>query len=87
MNDELIEYRVKTVERYIVTRYEKQGDETAVVERGNFASPHIAYEVAYALARADHERKGWPPFDVRIQYPRHPIEPEAPASTNGELRD
>lgn len=67
-----VEYRVKTVERYIVTRYEENENGSAVVERGHYASPHVAFEVAYALCKQEHERLGYEPGDERIQYPEHP---------------
>jgi hypothetical protein len=68
-----VEYRVKTVERYIVTRYEEDANGAAVAERGHYTSPHIAYEVAYALAKAEHERLGYPLGDMRIIYPDVPM--------------
>lgn len=64
-----IEYRVKAVERYIITRYEEDETGSSVVERGMHSSPHIAYEVAYALASAEHQRLGWAFDDPRIKYP------------------
>lgn len=73
-----IEYRVKSITRYIVTRYEagEDGPETysggSVSERGSYDNAEIAYEVGYALCRAEHERLGFPPGDERIQYPSHP---------------
>ena len=75
MTDELIEYRVKPVTRFIVTRFEKrEGGVCSMgsVGRGEFDSADTAYEVAYAMAKLDHERKGWPLDDARIQYPQHP---------------
>lgn len=71
---ERIEYKVKPVERYIITRYHGDDESGAgrVTERGIHSSPHVAYEVAYALAKLDHERLGYPLDDERIQYPRHP---------------
>jgi hypothetical protein len=77
---DLIEYRVRPVTRYTVTRYERVavGDEkaqnSAICGRGEYDNAEVAYEIAYALARADHERKGYPIDDPRIQYPRHPNE-------------
>jgi len=92
------EYRVRRVERWIVTRFDG-GDGTPGISRqiGNeYVSAETAYEVAYALARADHERHGWLPGDDRIRYPEHPqwgvsaespaVEPDAVAAaqTSGE---
>ena len=82
---ELIEYRVRTVERYIVTRYERGAKDTGcLVERGTFSSPEVAHEVAYALAKDEHERLGWPIADERIQYPRHPRDEAAFIDIAGE---
>lgn len=90
MNDDirLIEYRVKPVTRYIVTKYEERGgdgnhstsDDPRIAEnrvgtakicgRGEFDNAETAYEIGYALAKADHERMGWPLDDPRIRYPQ-----------------
>jgi hypothetical protein len=78
-NKELIEYRVRDVSRYIVTRYQTgpQGQPGIVSTIGEYASPDTAYEVGYALCKAEHDRLGWPIADERIQYPRHPRDPNA----------
>jgi hypothetical protein len=75
----MIEYRVRTVERFIVTRFESRDDGSAaagdVRQIGNeFPSGDTAYEVAYALARQEAELKGYGPTDTRIVYPSHPNE-------------
>lgn len=69
-----IEYRVIATERYIVTRYQEDasGGEGSLVERGRYSNPEVAQEVAYALAKDEHERLGWLPGDERIIYPKHP---------------
>lgn len=64
-----IEYRVKRVERYIVTRSEQSENSGSVVQRGFYESPQIAYEVAYALCRAEHERSGEDPGSMNFIYP------------------
>lgn len=74
-----IEYRVRPITRYIVTRYERQDHENGKCSgsssgHGEFDNEETAYQVAYALARAEHDRLGWPIGDERIQYPRHPSE-------------
>jgi hypothetical protein len=80
----LIEYRVRPVTRYIVTRFEgyasnveggAAGGSGSVCGRGEFDNAETAYEVGYALAKADHARMGWPIDDPRIQYPQH-LEPD-----------
>ena len=71
---ELIEYKVRPVTRYVVTRFENYGRESNkgnVSETyGEFDNAETAYAVAYALCRAEHERLGWPVGDERIQYPK-----------------
>lgn len=74
-----VEYRVRTITRYIVTRYESVVHEgggvsasaglsqSAGAEYNNY---NTAYQVAYALAKAEHERLGYRPDDMRIQYPQ-----------------
>lgn len=68
-----LEYRVKKVERYIITRYEERGSAGSVSERGEFSNPDQAWETAYALCKVEHDHHlGWPIDDERVQYPRHP---------------
>ncbi len=74
-----VEYRVRKIERYTVTRYHAGDREGGVETKGEYDNAGIAYEVGYALAKAEHERLGWPLGDERIQYPRHPTESSAPA--------
>lgn len=77
-----IEYRVKPVTRYYVTRYqaysEKSGCSSGMVEgKGEFPNPETAYSIAYALCKEEHQRLGYPIDDERIVYPDAPysIEP------------
>lgn len=69
---ENIEYRLRPVTRYVITRYESQSENGTGSVRGigEYDNQDIAYEVGYALCRAEHERLGWPPGDERIQYPQ-----------------
>lgn len=83
-----VEYRVKPVTRYIVTKCENWGtpqgdkDERKVTEIGEHLNADVAWEIAYALAKQMHEMIGWPPGDERITYPIHPNNPNAiPEST------
>ena len=72
-----IEYRVRPVTRYIVTRWEGDPDGASAASSQigtEYANAETAYEVGYALCRAEHERLGWPIGDERIKYPRHPNE-------------
>lgn len=70
-----VEYRVRKVERHIVTRYHECADgEAGVDTKGEYENPEVAHEVAYALCSAEHDRLGWPVADERIQYPRRDVE-------------
>lgn len=70
MDPHKIEYRVRPVERYIVTRYKGGIASSGIEGRGEFDNFETAYEVAYALCKAEHDRLGWPLGDERIQYPK-----------------
>jgi hypothetical protein len=78
---EKIEYRIKPVTRYFITRFERTSSGACsvggAVSGVHFDNAQTAYDVAYALCKADHERMGWPMCDERIQYPRHPDEESA----------
>ena len=83
-NETFVEYRVVPVTRYQVTRFSKSLSPCRTGElvegqgccgSGEFDSADTAYEVAYALARADHERLGWPVHDDRIRYPQRECSP------------
>lgn len=65
-----VEYRVKRVERYIVTRFEGADHRSgSVAQRGFYETPQVAYEVAYALCKAEHERSGEEPGSMNFIYP------------------
>ena len=66
---DLIEYKVRPVTRYVVTRFESGAGSA---QQGEFDNADSAHAVAYALCRAEHERLGWPVGDERIQYPQLP---------------
>ena len=72
---EKIEYRVRPVTRFIVTRFHSDHDgpeksySAGSSGHGEFDNHTVAHEVAYALCKAEHERLGWPAGDERIQYP------------------
>lgn len=71
----LIEYKVRPVTRFMVTRYETSGpspdgrDTAGSEQKGIYETAEVAYEVAYAICKAEHDRLGFPPGDERIQYP------------------
>lgn len=71
-----VEYRVKEIKRYIVTRHEREvhenGSESGGVASqltGEYPNWDTAYAVAYALCKEEHGRLGYDPCDMRIQYP------------------
>lgn len=68
-----IEYRVRPVTRFVVTRYEQQEDGNrnsgGCSTLGEYDNQDLAYQVGYALCKAEHGRLGWPPGDERILYP------------------
>ena len=68
-----VEYRVRPVTRYIVTRFHQDELSGGVETKGEFDSPVVAYEVGYALAKEEHQRLGYPIADERIQYPKSPL--------------
>lgn len=71
-----IEYRIKPVTRYIVTRHEDASDDPgtkagSVSQIGNeYDTADVAYQVGYAVCKVEHDRLGWDIGDERIQYPR-----------------
>lgn len=81
----LVEYRVRKVERFIVTRFTRPDEEsTGTVEvRGEYDNGEVAHEVAYALCKREHEILGWPIGDTRIQYPRNFADQATVESTSG----
>jgi len=80
-----VEYRVVPVTRYMITRYHELADGPGAGSetKGQFDNPTVAFEVAYALCKAEHDRLGFPPGDERIQYPRHPSRADAAPAEDG----
>jgi hypothetical protein len=66
------EYKVRTVTRYVVTRYHEGDGCVGSDTKGEFDNGQVAYQVAYALAKEEHQRLGYPPGDMRIIYPEIP---------------
>lgn len=74
---EKIEYRVRPVTRYIVTRSDEVMNEDGTghggcQSLGEFDNATTAYAVGYACCKAEHERLGYAPGDERIRYPEAP---------------
>ena len=68
-----IEYRVIPVTRFMVCRYEDTGQAGGSSTKGEFQNERGAYDVAYALCRAEHSKLGYPIDDPRIRYPEPPM--------------
>lgn len=69
-----VDYRVRKVERFIVTKYEFQGEQGRISDSasqmiGEYGSYETAYAVAYALCKEAHQQLGYPLDDMRVQYP------------------
>ena len=68
----VVEYRVKEIKRYIVTRCESNDDSASVAQIGEYPSGETAYAVGYALCRQDHEKSGEPVGSTNFIYPTIP---------------
>lgn len=66
---DLIEYRVREIKRFIVTRYEQTAGNGVSSVAGEFDNSESAYRSAYAMAFAEREEAGLPPGDPSIQFP------------------
>lgn len=65
-----IEYRVRPVIRHVVTCWhDDEAGGQGVETKGEFDSHDIAYQVAYALCKEQHNNLGYPPGDERVRYP------------------
>jgi hypothetical protein len=68
-----VEYRIKPVTRYVITKYHEAGNGLGSVSTiGEYNNPDVAYEVGYALCKAEHDQLGYEPGDMRVIYPQHP---------------
>jgi hypothetical protein len=67
-----IEYKVRPVTRYIVTKYEESDNGGSCSQQGEYNNGESAYLVAYALAQADARRLGLPPGDETVMFPEIP---------------
>lgn len=71
-----VEYKVREVKRYIVTRFQSDENESKAGSssvRGEFDNFNEAYNVGYALAKLEHEQLGYPLDDMRIIYPEYGV--------------
>jgi hypothetical protein len=65
----MIQYQVRPITRYVVTRYEKSERCGSCDAKGEYDNADVAYEVAYALCKAEHEQLGLPLGSAEIIYP------------------
>ena len=70
-----VEYRIKEAKRYIVTRFEDEHFEngcigSSIEHRGSYENADLAYEVATALCRTEHEKSGEPIDSPNFIYPK-----------------
>ena len=83
-NKMTIEYRVKPVTRYIVTRHDSSAQTDEEFQRnqrpsgsvrqigGEHDNADTAYQVGYALAFQERENLCLPPGDMGVIFPEHP---------------
>lgn len=73
----VIEYRVKPVTRFIVTRCSREespcrsmGTAGRVETRGEFDNAETAQAIAYALCKLEHDLSGEEPGSMNFIYPK-----------------
>lgn len=67
-----VEYRVRPVTRYVVTRYEECLNAGWLSTKGIYDNGEIAYQVAYALCQSEHNASGEPLGSENFVYPAIP---------------
>jgi hypothetical protein len=67
-----VEFRVKEIKRYIVTRHEDNGTTGGTTQIGEYASGETAYQVGYAMCRHEHNASGEPVESMNFIYPSIP---------------
>lgn len=88
--DEIIQYKVRPVIRWAVTRYHSyshtngKGGGAGSEGKGEFDSFNTAKDVGYALCSQEHKALGWALDDNRIQYPKDDTPEECLASAESE---
>jgi len=69
-----VEYRIKPVTRYVITRWHEGENTGGVSGCGEYDNGEVAYHVAYALCKAEHDRSGEPVGSDNFIYPAIPAE-------------
>lgn len=67
-----VEYKVRPITRYVITRYEEIGNAGRSEQRGVYDNGEIAYQVAYALCKMEHDQSGEPVGSTNFIYPSIP---------------
>lgn len=67
-----VEFRVRPVTRFVITRYERDGMAAASRMCGEYESEDLAYDIGYALARQTREDMGEPVGSERVIFPQRP---------------
>lgn len=65
----MIEYRVRPVTRFVVTRYEGAENAGSCVQVGEYPDKDVAFEVGYAMCRLEHDKSGEPVGSMNFIYP------------------
>jgi len=83
----MIEYSVRPVTRYFVTRYSADGSTAGVETKGEYESHDVAHQVAYALCKAEHDAAGTGPGDVNFVYPGERLGNQQSGSRKASVMD
>ena len=71
-----VEYRVRKITRYVVTRFESTEHTGSTSTKGEYENFDVAYQVAYALCKAEHDVSGEEPGSMNFIYPKsEPYDP------------
>lgn len=71
----VVQYQVRPITRYVVTRYEKQPPNehglcaSGCSTRGEYDNANVAFEVAYALCKSEHDASGDEVGSMNFIYP------------------
>lgn len=65
-----IEYRLRPITRFVVTRYEGTPNTGSLKTIGEYDNKDVAYEIGYALAKAEADRLELPPGSMEVIFPQ-----------------
>ena len=72
-----VEYKIRPVTRYVITRFTDEDRTRASETRGTYENGEVAYQVAYALCKMEHDASGEPVGSMNFIYPDAPVVPAA----------